>query len=158
MVVLARLRAAPLVGWQALCLLLLIALLGEFEWGGKPADVFWNMVFVHPLALIGIAALLTVWGYFFGMWRRRNAYVRHDGAMLYRGSAAAWPLIAIRDVLIVRGELGVTSLRLVVDDDSEVTRELVKLYMLDGRPEAVRDAVMFAVARAGGVGVSGAVH
>jgi hypothetical protein len=49
-----------------------------------------------------------------------------------------------------RGNLGLESLRLVVDDDSEVTRELVKLYMLEGPPEAVRDGVMFAAARVGG--------
>lgn len=156
--VIARLRAAPLVAWQAGCLVLLVGLFRELDWGGHPGDVVRNMIFVHPLVLIAIAALLTVWAYWLGVWRRRNAYVRHDGAMLYRGSAAAWPLIAIRDVVIVRGELGVKSLRLVVDDDSEVTRELVKLYLLEDRPEVVRDAVMFAVGRAGGLPVSVSVH
>jgi hypothetical protein len=158
MAVIARLRAAPLVAWQAVCLGLLALLLSELDWGGRPADVFWNMVFGHPAAMLAIAALLVVWAYWLGVWRRRNAYVRHDGRMLYRGGAASWPLIAIRDVLVVRGELGMTSLRLVVDDDSEVTRELVKLYLLSDRPEVVRDAVMFAVARAGGVPVSASVH
>lgn len=158
MVVIARLRTAPLVAWQGACLALLGVLLGRLEWGGDPVDAFWNMVFGQPLVLIGIAALLTVWAYWLGVWRKRNAYVRHDGRTLYRGSAAAWPLIAIRDVMIVRGEWGVKALRLVVDDDSEVTRELVKLYLLEDRPEVVRDAVMFAVARAGGVGVPASVH
>lgn len=155
MVVIARLRAAPLVAWHAGCLVVLVALLRELEWGGVPVDAFRNMIFVHPLVVLGIAALLTVWGYWLGVWRRRNAYVRHDGRTLYRGGAASWPLIAIRDVMIVRGELGVKALRLVVDDDSEVTRELVKLYLLADRPEVVRDAVMFAVARAGGVANGG---
>jgi hypothetical protein len=158
MVVIARLRAAPLVAWHAGCLVVFGVLLSRLEWGGDPLDAFRNMIFVHPLAVLGIAALLVVWAYWLGVWRRRDAYVRHDGAMLYRGSAAAWPLIAIRDVIIVRGELGVKALRLVVDDDSEVTRELVKLYLLADRPEVVRDAVMFAVARAGGVPVSASVH
>lgn len=158
MVVIARLRAAPLMAWHAICLVLLVALLRALEWGGDPVDAVRNMIFVHPLVVLGIAAVLTIWAYWLGVWRRRKAYVRHDGRTLYRGSAAAWPLIAIRDVTIVRGELGVKALRLVVDDDSEVTRELVKLYLLSDRPEVVRDAVMFAVARAGGVGVPASVH
>lgn len=158
MVVIARLRAAPVVAWQAVCLVLLGALLGRLEWGGDPLDALRNMVFVHPLVVMGIAAVLTVWAYWLGVWRRRGAYVRHDGRTLYRGGAASWPLIAIRDVIVVRGELGVKALRLVVDDDSEVTRELVKLYLLEDRPEVVRDAVMFAVARAGGVGIPVSVH
>ena len=158
MVVIARLRAAPLVAWHAVCLVVLIALLRELEWGGDPLDALRNMVFVHPLVVLGIAALLTTWAYWLGVWRRRSAYVRHDGRTLYRGGAASWPLIAIRDVIVVRGELGVKALRLVVDDDSEVTRELVKLYLLSDRPEVVRDAVMFAVARAGGVPVPASVH
>lgn len=156
MMVIARLRTAPLVAWQAGCLGLVAALLGRMDWGGDPVDLFWYMLFGQPLVLIAIAALLTVWAYWLGVWRRRSAYIRHDGVMLYRGAATSWPLVAIRDVVVVRGELGVTSLRLVVDDDSEVTRELVKLYLLEDRPEVVRDAVMFAVARAGGVVVSGA--
>ena len=158
MVVVARLRAAPLVGWLAGSAMLIAMLLARLDWGGDPVDAFWNMIFAQPLILLGIVALLSVGAYWLGVWRRRGAYVRHDGRTLYRGSAAAWPLIAIRDVIVVRGELGVKSLRLVVDDDSEVTRELVKLYLLDERPEVVRDAVMFAVARAGGVGVVGSVH
>lgn len=158
MVVIARLRPAPLAAWQAGCLGLLVILLGELDWGGDPADVFWNMVFGHPAVMVAIAALLIVWAYWLGVWQKRNAYVRHDGRTLYRGGAASWPLIAIRDVIVVRGELGVKALRLVVDDDSEVTRELVKLYLLEDRPEVVRDAVMFAVARAGGVPVSASVH
>lgn len=158
MVVIARLRTAPLVAWQTGCFGLLALLIGELDWGGDPVDAFWNMVFGQPLVLLAIAGVLTVWAYWLGVWRKRNAYVRHDGRTLYRGSAASWPLIAIRDVTVVRGELGVKALRLVVDDDSEVTRELVKLYLLSDRPEVVRDAVMFAVARAGGVGVMASVH
>ncbi|RYD44989.1 MAG: hypothetical protein EOP63_03400 [Sphingomonadales bacterium] len=159
MVVVARLRAAPLVGWQFACAVLLGVLLARLDWGGDPVDAFWNMVFGQPLVLIGIVAVLGTWAYWLGAWRRRAAYVRHDGRTLYRGGgAASWPLIAIRDVIVVRGELGGKALRLVVDDDSEVTRELVKLYLLDEPPEVVRDGVMFAVARAGGVMAPGTVH
>ena len=46
---------------------------------------------------------------------------------------------------ISRGNSGLDALRLVVGEDSEVTRELVKLYMLEGSPEVVRDGVMLAV-------------
>ncbi|KTD99396.1 hypothetical protein ATE68_23430 [Sphingopyxis sp. H038] len=151
MVVVARLRAAPLVGWQFACAVLLGVLLVRLDWGGDPLDAFRNMVFGQPLLLLGIAAVLGVWGYILGMWRRRGDYLRHDGVTLYRGGSARWPLALVRDVVVARGNIGLESLRLVVDDDSEVTRELVKLYMLEGPPEAVRDGVMFAVARVGGV-------
>lgn len=151
MVVVARLRAAPLVGWQFACAVLLGVLLARLDWGGDPVVAFWNMLFGQPLLLLGIAAVLGVWAYTFGMWRRRGDYLRHDGVTLYRGGSARWPLALVRDVMVARGNLGLESLRLVVDDDSEVTRELVKLYMLEGPPEAVRDGVMFAVARVSGV-------
>ena len=150
MVVVARLRAAPLVGWQFACAVLLGVLLARLDWGGDPVDAFWNMVFGQPLLLLGVAAVLGVWAYIIGMWRRRGDYLRHDGVTLYRGASAQWPLALVKDVVVARGNLGLESLRLVVDDDSEVTRELVKLYMLEDPPEVVRDGVMFAVARVGG--------
>lgn len=150
MVVVARLRAAPLVGWQFACAVLLGVLLVRLDWGGDPVDALRAMVFGQPLLLLGIAAVLTVWAYVIGMWRRRGDYLRHDGKTLYRGASARWPLALVRDVVVARGNIGLESLRLVVDDDSEVTRELVKLYMLEGPPEVVRDGVMFAVARVSG--------
>lgn len=150
MVVVARLRAAPLVGWQFACAVLLGVLAARLEWGGDPVDAVRYMVFGQPLLLLCIAAVLGVWAYILGMWRRRGDYLRHDGVTLYRGASAQWPLALVRDVVVARGNLGLDALRLVVDDDSEVTRELVKLYMLEGPPEVVRDGVMFAVARVGG--------
>ena len=150
MVVIARLRTAPLVGWQFACAVLLGVLAARLDRSGDPLDAFWNIVFGQPLLLLGIAAVLIVWAYIIGMWRRRGDYLRHDGKTLYRGGSARWPLALVRDVVVARGNLGLESLRLVVDDDSEVTRELVKLYMLEGPPEVVRDGVMFAVARVGG--------
>lgn len=150
MVVVARLRAAPLVGWQFACAVLLGVLAVRLDRGGDPLDAVRYMVFGQPLLLLGIAAVLGVWAYILGMWRRRGDYLRHDGVALYRGASAQWPLALVRDVVVARGNLGLESLRLVVDDDSEVTRELVKLYLLEGSPEAVRDGVMFAAARVGG--------
>jgi hypothetical protein len=150
MVVVARLRAAPLVGWQFACAVLLGVLAVRLDWGGDPFDALRNMIFAQPLLLLGIAAVLVAWAYIIGMWRRRGDYLRHDGVTLYRGGSARWPLALVRDVVVARGNTGLESLRLVVDDDSEVTRELVKLYMLEGPPEVARDGVMFAVARASG--------
>ncbi len=146
MVVVARLRAAPLVGWQFACAVLLGVLAARLEWGGGPLDAVRYMILGQPLLLLGIAAVLGVWAYIIGMWRRRGDYLRHDGVTLYRGTSARWPLALVRDVVVARGNLGLESLRLVVDDDSEVTRELVKLYLLADSPEAVRGGVMFAVA------------
>ena len=88
MVVIARLRAAPLVGWQFACAVLLGVLAARLNWEGDPIDALRNMIFGQPLLLLGIAAVLTVWGYVFGMWRRRGAYLRHDGVTLYRGGSA----------------------------------------------------------------------
>ena len=151
MVVVGRLRAAPLVGWQFACAVLLGVLVARLEWGGDPLDALRYTIFAQPLLLLGIVAVLMVWVYVFGMWRRRGDYLRHDGVTLYRGASARWPLALVRGVVVARGNIGLESLRLVVDDDSEVTRELVKLYMLEDPPEVVRDGVMFAVARVGGV-------
>lgn len=147
--VLARLRAAPLLMWQAGCLAVLGLLLGELDWGGAPGDILFNSLVGHPAVVVLIVVALILWIYSLGMWRRRHAYLRHDGTRLYRGASMSWPLAEIRDVVVTRNELGLSSLRLVVDDDSETTRELVKLYMLDGRPEVVRDAVLFAAAGTG---------
>ncbi|WP_156343987.1 hypothetical protein [Sphingopyxis macrogoltabida] len=150
MVVVARLRAAPLVAWQFGCALLLGVLAARLDWHGGLAEMLRTMVFVQPLVGLGIVAVLTLWAYWIGVWRRRGDYLRHDGVTLYRGGSTRWPLALVRNVVVTRGETGLHALRLVVDDDSEVTRELVKLYLLDGPPEVVRDGVMFAVARAGG--------
>ena len=49
-------------------------------------------------------------------------------------------------MVVERSDIGIASLRLVVDDDSETTRELVKLPLLEGSPEAVRGGVLFAAA------------
>ena len=97
-----------------------------------------------------IAAALALWTCL-RLWRRRETYVVHDGVRLYRGSALSWPLEAIRDVVIERGALGVPTLRLVVDDDSEVTRALVPLPLLEGSAEAVRGGVLFAATGMRGV-------
>src|SRR3546814_8764628 len=123
MVVVGRLRAAPLVGWQFACAVLLGVLVARLEWGGDPVGALRYLVFGQPLLLLGIVAVLGVWGYVFGMWRRRGDYLRHDGVTLYRGASARWPLALVRGGVVARGNLGLESLRLVVDADRAGTRE-----------------------------------
>ena len=149
--VIGRLQAKPLLAGQLLGALLLAGLVVRQARGDGVAEIAASILFGNLVvtALIAVAALGVA--HHFRLWRQRDAYIFHDGVRLHRGSDASWPLTAIRDVIIAPGELGIASLRLVVDDDSEVTRELVKLYMLEDAPEAVRGGVMFAVAGVRGV-------
>lgn len=150
-IVIARLKPKPLAAGQFLCLLALGALIAMQARGDTAGEVVRSIVFgdVVMTALMAVAVVGFV--YFRRLWRWRDAYVRHDGVTLYRGGSARWPLALVRDVLLVKDGVGVESLRLVVDDDSEVTRELVKLAMLEGSPEAVRGGVLFAAAGMRGV-------
>lgn len=141
-----RLQAKPLLAGQLLCALLLAGLIARQARGGDVREIAVNILFGNLVVTMLIAAAAYGIAHYFRLWRQRGRYIFHDGARLYRGSDNAWPLALIRDVVIERSDLGITSLRLVVDDDSEVTRELVKLYMLHDSPEAVRGAVLFAVA------------
>jgi len=157
-IVIARLRPKPLAAGQLLCALALAALVAMQARGDTIGEVVRHIVFgdVVMTALMAVALLGFV--YFRRLWRWRNAYVRHDGVTLYRGGSARWPLALVRDVVLAKDGVGVESLRLVVDDDSEVTRELVKLALLEDTPEAVRGGVMFAVGRVGGLAGSVSVH
>jgi hypothetical protein len=148
-VVLARLKAKPLLAGQLLCALagaLLVLRQALPLWDDGAAAVVRAVLLGNLLVSAGIAAALVGLAAFHRAWRWRGAYIWHDGSMLYRGGGERWPLALIQDVVVAKGELGIASLRLVVDDDSEVTRELVKLYLLEEAPEAVRGGVMFAVA------------
>ena len=148
-IVIGRLKAKPLLAGQLLCGLVAAALSvrqASIAWGDGVDAVLRMLLFGNLLASAGIVAALLGFVAFFRAWRRRDAFIWHDGARLHRGASDSWPLPLIRDVVISKGELGIASLRLVVDDDSEVTRELVKLYLLEDSPEAVRGGVMFAVA------------
>lgn len=149
MVILGRLKAKPLLVWQALCALLLAGLLvrqAAAAWDDGAGQVVRSILFGNLIVTALIVAAAAGLVHFHRLWRRRRAHIFHDGARLYAGSIEGWPLPLIRDVVIAKSELGMSSLRLVVDDDSEVTRELVKLYLLEDRPEVVREAVLFAVA------------
>jgi hypothetical protein len=145
-VVIGRLMAKPLAAGQLLCVLALTGLLIRQAEGEGAVEIVRHILFGNLMvtALIGVAALGLL--NFHRLWRQRETYIWHDGARLYRGSSDSWPLSLIRDVVITRNEIGIESLRLIVDDDSEVTRELVKLALLADPPEAVRGGVMFAVA------------
>jgi hypothetical protein len=109
-----------------------------------------------PVA-IGIAIVAVY--LFVRMWRERCHYLHHDGVTLFKGSDGSWPLASIRDAMLTRNWLGIRSLRIDVGQGVGATPELAKTYMLLERPEAVRDAVMVAVARArGGVPLPASVH
>lgn len=144
-VVIGRLQAKPLLAWQMLCGLLLCGLIVRQSSGHGLFEIVMNILFGNLIVTALIVATAVGLAHFFKLWRQRDTYIFHDGARLFRGSDGSWPLSSIRDVVIARNELGIASLRLVVDDDSETTRELVKLYMLADSPEAVRGGAMFAV-------------
>lgn len=149
MIVIGRLKAKPLLAGQLLCALAAAALIARQAVpvaSDGAAAMLRAVLLGNLLVTAGMVAAAVGFAVFHRAWRRRDAYIWHDGARLYRGATDSWPLPLIRDVVIAKGELGIASLRLVVDDDSEVTRELVKLYLLADAPEAVRGGVMFAVA------------
>ena len=150
-IVIARLKPKPLAAGQLLCALALAALVAMQARGDTIGEVVRHIVFGDVVMTALMAAAAVGFAYFRRLWRWRNAYVRHDGVTLYRGSSARWPLALVRDVVLAKDGVGVESLRLVVDDDSEVTRELVKLALLEDAPEAVRGGVMFAVTGMRGV-------
>lgn len=157
-VVIGRLKAKPLLAGQLLCALALAGLMLRQARGEGMLEIAANMLFGNLVVTALIAAAAFGLFTFHRMWRQRARYIFHDGARLYRGSDASWPLGAIRDVVIVRSEIGVRSLRLVVDDDSETTRELVKLDLLEDSPAAVRGGVLFAVAGVRGFPAGSAVN
>lgn len=148
-VVIGRLKAKPLLAGQMLCALAFAALAAERAGApgmrDGPAAMIGTFLFGNLLVTAAMVATLLGIVHFHRLWRRRDAYIAHDGARLYCGSES-WPLPLIRDVVVAPGAFGIASLRLVVDDDSEVTRALVPLPLLDGPVEAVRGGVMFAVA------------
>lgn len=144
-VVIGRLKAKPLLVWQLLCALVLAGLIARQARGYSALEIVGNILFGNLVLTAAIAVAAFGLSYFHGMWRARDHYIYHDGARLYRGSEASWALSSVRDAIIKRNQLGITALRLVVDDDSEVTRELVPLYLLADNPEAVRGAVLFAI-------------
>src|SRR3546814_13075511 len=83
------------------------------------AEVAANLLFGNLVVTAAVAAAIFGFVGYFRAWRRRDAWIVHDGARLYRGPDASWPLALIRDVVIERNEFGLASLRLNVDDASE---------------------------------------
>lgn len=160
-IVIARLKAKPLLAGQLIAALLFAGLALRQAWPVR-ADGVGAMIRQLLFGDAVATALMLAAGFAFWtclrLWRQRASYVFHDGARLYRGSGLSWPLDSIRDVVTERNGIGLTSLRLVVDDDSEVTRPLVLLPLLADRPEAVRDAVLFSVARTGLMPLPSSLH
>lgn len=153
-IVIAALKAKPLLAGQALSALVFFAIAAREAIpvaADGAAAMFRAVLFGEIAASAAMLAALLVFWTCLQLWRHREAWIFHDGVRLYRASGLSWPLEAIRDVVIERSSLGYSSLRLVVDDDSETTRELVMLPLLDGTPEAVRGGVLFAAARVGAV-------
>ncbi|UKK83829.1 hypothetical protein L7H23_14825 [Sphingopyxis sp. BSN-002] len=153
-IVVARLKAKPLLAGQLIAALAFAALAWGQVWpvrrdgaGEMIRSLLFGDAVATALMIAAAFAFRTCWR----LWRQRESYVFHDGVRLYRGSTLSWPLAAIRDVVTDRGALGLPTLRLVVDDDSEVTRALVPLPLLEGSPQAVRGGVLFAATGMRGV-------
>lgn len=154
MIVVARLKAKPLLAGQVVSALAFAGLAWSQAWpvrGDGTGEMIRALLFGDAVATAAMIAAAFAFRTCWRLWRRRGSYVFHDGVRLYRGSTLSWPLAAIRDVVIERGALGVPTLRLVVDDDSEATRALVPLPLLDGSAEAVRGGVLFAATGMRGV-------
>ncbi len=146
-IVIARLKAKPLLAGQAIAALLFAGLVLRQAWpvrGDGAGEMLRALLFGDAVATAAILVAAYAFWACRRLWRQRETYIFHDGARLYRGSTLSWPLPAIRDVVTERDRLGIPTLRLVVDDDSEVTRALVPLPLLDGSAEAVRGGVLFA--------------
>ncbi|WP_449326010.1 hypothetical protein [Sphingopyxis sp. 550A] len=153
-IVIARLKAKPLLAGQVVAALIFVGLALAQAWpvrGDGAGAMLRALLFGDAVATVAMLVAAYVFWTCRRLWRQRETYIFHDGARLYRGSTLSWPLPAIRDVVTERSQLGIPTLRLVVDDDSEVTRPLVLLPLLDGSAEAVRGGVLFAAAGMRGV-------
>lgn len=146
-IVVARLKAKPLLAGQLISALAFAALawgqVGPVRRDGA-GEMIRSLLFGDAVATALMIAAAFAFRTCWRLWRQRESYVFHDGVRLYRGSSLSWPLDSIRDVVVERDGIGIPTLRLVVDDDSEVTRALVMLPLLDGSVEAVRGGVLFA--------------
>lgn len=154
MIVIARLKAKPLLAGQVIAALLFAGLALRQVWpvrGDGAGEMIRALLLGDPVATAGMLAAIWAFRTCRRLWRQRDTYVFHDGARLYRGSTLSWSLPSIRDVVTERDGIGIPTLRLVVDDDSEVTRALVPLPLLEGSPEAVRGGVLFAASGMRGV-------
>lgn len=146
-IVIARLKGKPLLAGQVVAALAFAALALRQAWpvrGDGVGEMIRALLFGDAVATSAMLAAAYVFWTCLRLWRQRDTYVFHDGARLYRGSSLSWRLDSIRDVVVERDGIGIPALRLVVDDDSEVTRGLVMLPLLEGSVEAVRGGVLFA--------------
>lgn len=160
-IIVARLKGKPLLAGQLVSALAFVAL----AWGqvvpvraDGAGEMLRSLLFGDAVATAAMLAAAFAFWTCLRLWRQRASYVFHDGVRLYRGSSLSWPLESIRDVVTERDRLGFPVLRLVVDDDSEVTRPLVPLPLLDGSAEAVRGGVLFAASGLRGVPVGVTVN
>lgn len=160
-IVVARLKAKPLLAGQLVAALAFAALAWGQMWPVRrdgAGEMIRSLLFGDAVATVAMLAAAFAFRTCWRLWRQRESYIFHDGVRLYRGSSLSWPLESIRDVVTERDRLGFPVLRLVVDDDSEVTRPLVPLPLLDGSVEAVRGGVLFAATGMRGVPVGVTVN
>src|SRR3546814_16336225 len=102
---------------QLLCALAVVGLGARQARGADMAEVAANLLFGNLVVTAAVAAAIFGFVGYFRAWRRRDAWIVHDGARLYRGTDASWPLALLRDVVIERTEFGIASLRLIVDEE-----------------------------------------
>lgn len=157
-VVIARLHAKPLIAAQLGCALIAGTLIARQARGHDWAERLFNLLLGNLVLTALIAAALAGLWHWHRVWRARAAFLTHDGTWLYRGDDAAWPLAAIRDVVVAPALLGLPTLRLVVEDDSEVTRALAPVALFTESPATLRSAILFAATSARGTPRGAVLH
>src|SRR3546814_20730449 len=106
MVVIGRLQAKPLLAGQLLCALAVVGLVARQARGADMAEVAANLLFGNLVVTAAVAAAIFGFVGYFRAWRRRDAWIVHDGARLYRGPDASCPRALIRAVVLERHQFG----------------------------------------------------
>jgi len=139
-IILGRLRGWLLMVWMSL----MLGIGGYSLWlelsGEGFSDSIYYPLFGRMLGPMTIGISLFGFASFFLMWRRRNDYIRHDGACLFQGRRKSWRLDDIEDVTLIDRPLGKRTIRIVT---REGRREyLTDSFHLDGRVSDLRVAIL----------------
>jgi hypothetical protein len=147
LVILGRLRGWPLLLWMAF----MLGIGGYSMWlelsGEGFSDSRYYHVFGPLLGPLVIGASLFSCFYFFGMWRWRRDYLRHDGELLFRGGRKSWPLQSIESVVLVEKPFGKRAVRIVTRGRQEF---LTDSFYLAGSVADLRLSVIRAAKAARG--------